>query len=394
MSLKEVVIVSAVRTPIGSFQGSLSPLSAPELASIAIKSAIKHCNIPKDEIKEVIMGQVCQANSGQAPARQAAIFAGLVDSTICTTINKVCATGVKAVNLAVQTIETNAQDVCLAGGMESMSNIPYYLKRGPTPYGGVSLVDGIIFDGLTDVYNQIHMGNCAENVAKKLGITREMQDEHAINSYKRAQDAYQKKLFDKELVEVQVPDVNNKKGADVLITEDEEYKKVDFDKLVKLPTVFQQDGGTVTAANASTLNDGAAVLILTSREAANRLGLIPLAKVIGYTDAAIAPIHFPMAPAKSIAALLNKTGVDKESVAMWEINEAFSVVPLANRKLLNLDAAKVNIHGGAVSLGHPLGMSGARIIVHLVHNLKRGEIGVASSCNGGGGASSIMIEKV
>lgn len=390
--LNEVVIVSAVRTPMGSFQGSLAPLSAPQLGSVAIKAAIERSGIAKEEIKEVFMGHVCQGSAGQAPARQATLFAGLPESTICTTVNKVCASGMKSVMLAAQSIQTGDQDVCLAGGMESMSNVPYYMKRGQTPYGGINLIDGIVFDGLTDVYNKFHMGNCAENTAKKMELTRAMQDEYAINSYKRSEAAYQNKAFEKELVPVPVP---QKRGQpDKIFAEDEEYKRIDFDKFGKLATVFQKENGTVTAGNASTLNDGAAALILTSREAADRLGLKPLAKIVGFHDAATAPIDFPLAPAKGIPGLLEKTGVSKDSVAMWEINEAFSAVVVANQKILGLDPAKVNIHGGAVSLGHPIGMSGARIIVHLVHALKQGEKGVASICNGGGGASSIMIEKL
>lgn len=338
------------------------------------------------------MGNVCSAGMGQAPARQAVIFAGLPKSTICTTVNKVCSSGMKSVMLAAQGLQTGTQDIILAGGMESMSNVPYYLKRGETPYGGMQLTDGIVFDGLTDVYNKFHMGNCAENTAKKLGISRQQQDDYAISSYKRSAASYEAKAFADELVPVAVP---QKRGAPPLIfSEDEEYKKVNFEKFTKLGTVFQKENGTVTAGNASTLNDGAAAMILMTADAAQRLNVKPIARVVGYADGECDPIDFPIAPAVAIPKLLQKTGVKKDDVAMWEINEAFSVVAVANLKLLEIDPAKINIHGGAVSLGHPIGMSGARLVVHLCHALKKGEKGVAAICNGGGGASSIMIEKL
>ncbi|XP_049872499.1 acetyl-CoA acetyltransferase, mitochondrial isoform X3 [Pectinophora gossypiella] len=392
VSLNEVVIVSAVRTPIGSFRGSLASLSASELGAVAVKGAIERAGIPKEEIKEVYIGNVCSANMGQAPARQAVIFAGLPKSTICTTVNKVCASGMKSVMLAAQGLQTGAQDVILAGGMESMSNVPFYLKRGETTYGGMQLVDGIVFDGLTDVYNKFHMGNCAENTAKKLDISRKQQDEYAISSYKRSAAAYEAKAFADEIVPVPVP---QKRGAPpVIFAADEEYHRVNFEKFEKLSTVFQRENGTVTAGNASTLNDGAAALVLMTAEAAQRLNAKPLARVVGFADGECDPIDFPIAPAVAIPKLLEKTGVKKDDVALWEINEAFSVVAVANQKLLDLDPSKVNVHGGAVSLGHPIGMSGARLVVHLCHALKKGEKGVASICNGGGGASSIMIEKL
>lgn len=388
----DVVIVSAVRTPMGSFLSSLSPLSATQLGAVAIKGAVERAGIPKEEIQEVYMGNVCQGGVGQAPARQATIFAGLPKSTICTTINKVCASGMKSIMLGSQAIETGAQEVVLAGGMESMSNVPYYMRRGQTPYGGVNLVDGVVFDGLTDVYNKFHMGNCAENTAKKLEITRQQQDEYAINSYKRSAEAWKNNIFDSEIVSVSVP---QKKGKpDVVFAEDEEYKRINFDKFGKLATVFQRENGTVTAGNASTLNDGAAALILMTQSVADKLKLKPLARIVGYADGECDPIDFPIAPAIAIPKLLKRTNVNKNDVALWEINEAFSVVVLANQKLLELDPNTVNIHGGAVSLGHPIGMSGARIVVHLVHALKPGQKGVASICNGGGGASSIMIERL
>ncbi|XP_044757298.1 acetyl-CoA acetyltransferase, mitochondrial-like isoform X2 [Coccinella septempunctata] len=389
--LNEVFIVAGARTPIGSFQSVLAPLSATQLGAAAIKGALDQAKVPKDQVEEVIMGQVCQAGSGQAPARQAAKFAGLPDSTICTTINKVCASGLKAVLMAAQEIQTGQCDLIVAGGMESMSNIPYNLKRGPTPYGGINMADGIIADGLTDVYYNIHMGDCAEHVAKKFGITREQQDDHAIASYKNSATAWEEKLFEREVIPISVP---QKKGQpDCVVVEDEEYKKVDFEKLRKINTPFLKDG-TVTAANAASLNDGAAALVLASAKAVSEHNLKPLARVLGYADGATDPIEFPVAPSVAIPKLLERTGVKKDDVALWEINEAFSVVPLANQKILGLDAKKVNVHGGAVSLGHPLGMSGARVLIHLVHVLKPGEKGVASACNGGGGASAILFEKL
>lgn len=338
------------------------------------------------------MGNVCQGGVGQAPARQATIFAGLPKTTICTTINKVCSSGMKSIMLAAQSLQLGHQEVILAGGMESMSNVPFYLKRGQTPYGGVNLQDGIVLDGLTDVYNKFHMGNCGENTAKKLGITREQQDEYAISSYRKSEAAYAANVFGPELAPVSVP---QRKGTpDKLFEADEEYKRVNYEKFSKLATVFQRENGTVTAGNASTLNDGGAALILCTMEAAKRLGAKPLARIVGFQDAETDPIDFPIAPAFAIPSLLKKNGVSKDDIAMWEINEAFSVVVLANQIKLGLDPSKINIHGGAVSLGHPIGMSGARIVVHLVHALKPGQKGVAAICNGGGGASSILVERL
>ena len=391
-NLNEVVIISATRTPIGSFLGSLSSLSSTQLGAVAVKGAIEQAGIPKEEIKEVYLGNVCQGGVGQAPARQATIFAGLPKSTICTTINKVCASGMKSVTLAAQSLQTGHQEVILAGGMESMSNVPYYLQRGQTPYGGCKLIDGIVFDGLTDVYNKFHMGNCAENTAKKLGITRKQQDDYAISSYKRSEAAHAANIFASEVVPVPVP--QRKGQPDKMFTQDEEYKRVDFSKFDKLSTVFQRENGTVTAGNASTLNDGASALILTTADAAKRLNAKPLARIVDFRDAEIDPIDFPIAPVGAVKDLLQRTGVKKDDIAMWEVNEAFSVVAVACQQLLDIDPAKVNMHGGAVSLGHPIGMSGARIVTHLVHALKPGQKGVAAICNGGGGATSIMIEKL
>ena len=392
VKLNDVVIVSATRTPMGSFRGGLSSLSAPKLGALAIQAAVERAKVSKEQVTEVYMGNVCQAYLGQAPARQATLFAGLPKSTICTTVNKVCASGMKSIMLASQSLQCGHQEIVLAGGMESMSNVPFYLQRGETKYGGMKLEDGIVFDGLTDVYNKCHMGNCAENTAKKYNISRDVQDEYAINSYKRSTASYENKIFQDELVPVNVP---QKKGKpDLILNEDEEYKKVDFAKFSKLNTVFQKENGTVTAGNASTLNDGAAALVLTTANVAQKMNLKPLARIVAFQDAATDPIDFPIAPYFAIPKLLEAAGINKNDVALWEINEAFSVVVVANQKLLDLDPNKVNVHGGAVSLGHPIGMSGARIVVHLVHALKAGQKGVASICNGGGGASSILIEKL
>uniref|UniRef100_A0A1B6FXX3 acetyl-CoA C-acetyltransferase n=1 Tax=Cuerna arida TaxID=1464854 RepID=A0A1B6FXX3_9HEMI len=390
--LNEVFIVSGARTPMGSFGGSLAAVSATKLGALAIQAAVERAAVPKEEIKEVYMGNVCQAGLGQSPARQASLFAGLSKNTDCSTINKVCASGMKAIQLAAQNLMCGHQDVMVAGGMESMSNVPFYMRRGETSYGGVSLQDGIVHDGLTDVYNRIHMGNCAENTAKKLNISRQQQDDYAINSYKRSALAYTNGDIAQELTPVSVP---QKKGKpDVIVKEDEEFKRVNFEKFTNLATVFQKEGGTVTAGNASTLNDGAAACVLATADAVQRLGLKPLARIVGFQDAATEPIDFPVAPAFAVPELLEKAGVRKEDIALWEINEAFSVVVLANMKMLDIDPARVNIHGGAVSLGHPIGMSGSRIVVHLLHALKPGEKGVAAICNGGGAASSILIEKL
>jgi acetyl-CoA C-acetyltransferase len=365
---------------MGSFQSLLSPLSASQLGAQAIESAVAQAGIAKEDVNEVFMGNVVSAGMGQAPCRQAVIFAGLPKSTVCTTINKVCSSGMKSVMLGAQTLMLGHQDVVVAGGMESMSNVPYYLKRGSTPYGGVHMVDGIVLDGLTDVYNKFHMGNCAENTAKKMGITRQDQDEFAISSYKRSAEAWKNGVFDSQITAVKIPQKRGK--ADVIVSEDEEYKRVNFDKFGKLSTVFQKENGTVTAGNASTLNDGGAALVLMTAEAAARLNCKPIARIIGFQDAETDPIDFPIAPALAIPKLLEKNGVKKDDVALWEINEAFSLVVLANQKKLDVDPAKVNVYGGAVSLGHPIGMSGARLCTHLAHVLKKGQIGCASICNG------------
>ncbi|KAK7480167.1 hypothetical protein BaRGS_00028552 [Batillaria attramentaria] len=387
----DVVIVSAVRTPIGSFLGSLADVPATRLGSIAIKEAVSKAGIAGEEVQEVYMGNVLQAYEGQAPCRQATLGAGLPITTPTSTINKVCASGMKSIMLAAQSLMCGHQEVMVAGGMESMSNVPYYMKRGSTPYGGIKLVDAIVYDGLTDVYDKIHMGNCAENTAKKFEIGREAQDEYAVRSYELSRKAADAGIFKKEIVSVPIP---QKKGDPVVVSDDEEYKRVNFDKFKTLRPVFQKEGGTVTAANASTLNDGAAALVLTTGQKASQLGVKPLARILGFADAAIAPIDFPTAPAEAIPKVLKMTGVKKEDIDMWEINEAFSVVVLANIKALDLDPSKVNVNGGAVSIGHPIGMSGARITGHMVHNLKPGQKGLAGICNGGGGASAILIERL
>ena len=389
--INDVVIVSAVRTPIGSFQGQLAALSATQLGAVAIESAIQRAGIAKENVNEVYMGNVVSAGLGQAPARQAAIFAGLPKEVCCTTINKVCSSGMKSIMIGAQTLMLNQAKVIVAGGMESMSNVPYYLNRGTTPYGGINLIDGIVFDGLTDVYNKFHMGNCAENTAKKMMISRKEQDDFALRSYTRSAQAWSNKVFDSEITPVKI---QQKRKPVVIISEDEEFKRVNVDKFRQLNTVFQKENGTVTAGNSSTLNDGASAVILMTTKAAEDYKLKPLARIVGFQDAETDPIDFPIAPALAVPKLLQKTGVHKDDVTMWEINEAFSVVVLANISKLDIDPEKVNINGGAVSLGHPIGMSGARLITHMSHTLKSGEYGCASICNGGGGASSILIQKL
>lgn len=388
--LNEVFIVSAVRTPIGSFLGTLGSVPAPQLGAVALKGAIEQAGIAKEEVKEVYMGQVLQSACKQSPARQAALFAGLPETTDVSTINKVCASGMKSIMLAAQSLMCGHQDVMAAGGMESMSNVPFYLLRGDLPYGGTTVHDGILYDALLDVYNNFHMGNCAENTAKKMNITREEQDDFAIMSYKRSQAAAKNGIFKKEIVPVTV---KGKKGKETVVSEDEEYNRVNFDKVKSLKPAFLKDG-TVTAANASTLNDGACAVVLMTKQAVDRLKVKPLARIITFADAATAPVDFPLAPALAIPKLLKQAGIEVKDVAWWEINEAFSAVVLACMRKLNLDINKININGGAVSLGHPVGMSGARLVTHLAHNLKPGEKGVGAICNGGGAASSILIEKL
>ncbi|OZJ03986.1 Acetyl-CoA acetyltransferase [Bifiguratus adelaidae] len=380
---KEVVIVSAARTPVGCFNGALKKLTAPQLGATAVKASVSRAGLTPDQIEEVYMGQVLQAGVGQAPARQVVIGSGMPESTEATTINKVCASGMKAITLAAQNLQLGQRDIMVAGGMESMSNTPFYVQRG-IQYGDQKLNDAIIKDGLWDVYNQIHMGMCAENTAANYNISREAQDEHAISSYKRAAEAWKNGVFDAEIAPVTIKE---KKG-DVVVKEDEEYKNVKFDKISGLNPVFKKDG-TVTAANASTLNDGASALVLMTREKANELGVKPLAKIISYADAACAPIDFTIAPSKAAPLALQKAGLDIKDISLFEFNEAFSVVA----RILGLDPSKVNIAGGAVALGHPIGSSGSRIVVTLTHLLKSGQFGLAAICNGGGAASALIIQR-
>ena len=391
--MKEVYIVSAVRTAMGSFGGTLAGVSATQLGATAIKGALAKINLDGKLVTEVFMGSVLQANLGQAPARQAAKFAGLPDNVNCTTVNKVCASGMKSVMLAAQSIMLGENDVVVAGGMENMSSVPFYSDavRWGAKYGDSKLIDGLAKDGLTDVYGNVPMGNCAELCAKDMKFTREEQDAFAIESYKRSAAAWAAGKFKNEVVPVTV---KTKKG-DVEFAEDEEYKNVMFEKIRTLKPVFQKDG-TVTAANASTMNDGAAALVLMSKEKADALGLKPLAKIKGFADAAQAPEWFTTSPSLALPKAAEKAGLKVSDINYFEFNEAFSVVGLANIKLLNLDASKVNVNGGAVSLGHPLGASGARIIVTLINVLKQNnaKYGAAAICNGGGGASAFIIENV
>ncbi|MEZ4840754.1 MAG: acetyl-CoA C-acyltransferase [Flavobacteriaceae bacterium] len=389
--MKEVVIVSAVRTPIGSFLGSLSSISATQLGATAIKGALKKINLDPTKVDEVLMGCVLQANLGQAPAKQAALFAGIPNTVPCTTVNKVCASGMKAIMQAAQAIACGDAEIVVAGGMENMSQVPHYLEaRTGKKMGNVDLIDGMLKDGLTNVYDGKHMGTCGDLCANDHNFTREDQDNFAIESYKRSANAWNEGKFDDEIVPVEVP---QRKGDPIFIAEDEEYKNVFLEKIPSLRPVFNKDG-TVTAANASTLNDGAAALVIMSKEKANELNLKPLATIKGYADASLEPEWFTIAPAKALPKALDKASVSLNDVDYFEFNEAFSVVGLANTKLLGLDPSKVNVNGGAVSLGHPLGCSGARIVVTLINVLKQndGNIGAAAICNGGGGASAIVIQ--
>ncbi|GEN74701.1 acetyl-CoA C-acyltransferase [Chryseobacterium hagamense] len=392
--MKEVFIVSAVRTPMGSFLGSLSTVPATKLGAVAVKGALDKIGLDPKQVQEIYMGNVLQAGEGQAPARQVAIGAGLSDETPSTTINKVCASGMKAVSMAAQAIKAGDADVIVAGGMENMSSVPhYYNARNAAKLGDVKMQDGMVLDGLTDVYNKVHMGVCAEKCATDYNISREEQDNFAIESYKRAAKAWSEGKFADEVVPVEIP---QRKGDPVVFAEDEEYKTVNFDRIPTLPTVFKKEEGTVTAANASTLNDGASALILVSREKMEELGLKPLARIVSYADAAQAPEDFTTAPSKALPIALKKAGLEVSDIDFFEFNEAFSVVGLANNKILGLDASKVNVHGGAVAIGHPLGSSGSRIIVTLINVLKQnnGRYGAAAICNGGGGASAMVIENM
>ncbi|RZL39382.1 MAG: acetyl-CoA C-acyltransferase [Pedobacter sp.] len=391
--MREVVIVSAVRTAIGSFGGSLAQFSATQLGGFAIKAAVEKAGLQPEQIQEVYMGNVLSANLGQAPATQAAKYAGLPDLP-ATTINKVCASGTKAIMLAAQSIANGDSEIIVAGGMESMSNVPYYLDKARNGYrlGHGQVTDGLVKDGLWDVYNDYHMGSAAELCATDCNISREEQDNFAIESYKRAQSAQTAGKFQTEIVAIEVKD---RKGEITLIDTDDEPTAVKFEKIPNLKSVFKKDG-TVTAANASTLNDGAAALVLMSAEKAEALGIKPIAKILGFADAQQAPEWFTTAPSKAIPLALQKANIDIKSVDFFEINEAFSVVSIANNQILNLEENKVNVNGGAVSLGHPLGASGARIVVTLLSVLEQnnGKIGVAGICNGGGGASALVLQKL
>ena len=391
--MKEVVIVSMARTPIGKFMGGLSGIPAPKLGAIAIKAALEKINLNPNLVDEVLMGNVLQAGEGQAPARQAALIAGIPNSVPCTTVNKVCASGMKAVAMSTQAIQCGDADIIIAGGMENMSQVPHYFNaRNGVKFGNVSMSDGMILDGLTDAYDQVHMGTFADLCASEYKISRERQDEFAINSYKRSTSAWDAGKFDSEIVPVEIPQRN---GSVVTISKDEEYTNVVMEKIPTLKPVFTKDG-TVTAANASTLNDGAAAMVLMSMEKARELNIKPLAKVVSYADAAQDPKWFTTSPAIAVPKALSKARLTVKDVDYFELNEAFSVVGLVNMDLMQLNPEKVNINGGAVSLGHPLGMSGARIIITLYNVLEQnnGKIGAAGICNGGGGAGAFVIEKL
>ncbi len=392
--MKEVYIVAATRTPIGIFGGALSSFSATQLGAMVIKEAVKRAGISVDQVQEVYMGNVLSANVGQAPVTQASIYAGLPSTIPGTTVNKVCASGMKAIMLGAQSIMLGDNDIVIAGGMESMSNVPYYLDKARNGYrlGHGQITDGLVKDGLWDVYNNFHMGNATELCASEYKISREEQDAYAIESYKRSAKAYENGRFKDEIVSVEVP----QRGKDhLIISEDEEYKKVDFAKIPSLKPAFQKDG-TVTAANASKLNDGASCVVLMSREKAEALGIKPLAKILAFADAQQAPEWFTTAPSKALPRAVEKAGIKLADVDYFEINEAFSAVAIANNREMKIDPAKVNVNGGAVALGHPLGSSGSRIVVTLINVLKQNnaKIGAAGICNGGGGASAIVIENI
>jgi acetyl-CoA C-acetyltransferase len=393
-NMREVVIASACRTPIGSFNGSLSSLPAPKLGAVVIDEALKRANVPKEMVDEVIMGCVLTAGVGQAPARQAAIFAGLPTKVECMTINKVCGSGLKAVMLATQAIKLGDADIIVAGGMESMSNAPYILDKARTGYrmGHGQLIDSMIKDGLWDVYNDFHMGNAGELCARECNISRQEQDEFAVLSYKRALEAIEKGYFKEEIVPVKVP---QPKGGEVIVDEDEEPKRVNFEKIPQLKPAFDPNG-TITPANASKINDGASALVLMSKEKAEELGVKPLTRIVAYSSAAKDPAWFTTAPVDAIEKVLKKAGMRKEDIDLFEVNEAFAVVALATSKLGGIPIEKMNIHGGAVALGHPIGASGARILTTLLYAMKRknARFGLAAICIGGGEASAVIVEKI
>ncbi|KAJ8086524.1 hypothetical protein PM082_005347 [Marasmius tenuissimus] len=385
----EAVIVAAARTPTGSINGALKSFTAPQLGAAALKHALSSQNIDPKAVEEVYFGNVVQAGVGQSPARQAALAAGLSASSDATTINKVCASGMKSVMLAAQSIQLGQRSVVAAGGMESMSNAPFLIPRTNPPFGKFTAIDSLETDGLWDTYNNQAMGCCGESAADKHGISRQSQDDHAVESYKRAERAWKAGVFDAEIVPITV---KGKKG-DTIVKEDEEYKKVIYEKVPSLRSAFK-NGGSITAANSSPLNDGASALILMSAEKAKELGLKPLAKVISYADAGVDPIDFPEAPTVALPKALERANLTVNDISLFEINEAFSVVVRIAEKALSIDPAKINVNGGAVALGHAIGSSGARIIVSLVHALKSGQYGAAGVCNGGGAASAIVIQKL
>ncbi len=391
---KEVFIVAAVRTPIGSFGGSLKSFTATQLGGIVIKAVLEKVQLDPSKVDEVIFGSVIQAGLGQAPARQAAIFGGLPHKVICTTVNKVCASGMKSITQAAQSILLGDADIIIAGGMESMSNVPYYniSQRWGNKYGDITMIDGLAKDGLVDVYDKVAMGNFADLCAKEHSISREDQDAFAIASYQKAQNATEKGLFKDEIIPIQIP---QKKGDPIIIDKDEEPYNVKFDKINALQPAFTKEG-TVTAANASTMNDGAAAILLMSGEKLKELGLQPIAKIISYADAEHDPKWFTTAPSLALPKALSKANLSVEQIDAFEFNEAFSVVGIVNTQLLKIDSTKVNVNGGAVSMGHPLGCSGARIVVTLSHILQQNkkQYGAAAICNGGGGASAIIIERL
>jgi len=392
--MKKVFVVSAVRTPLGSFGGMLSGISATKLGAHAIKGALNKANVLADKVEEVYMGNVVSANLGQAPARQASIYAGIPNTVPCTTVNKVCSSGAKTIMLGAQSIMLGHRDIVVVGGMENMSQIPYYLPNARYGYkfGTGEVIDGLTKDGLTDVYNDCIMGICADNTATKYEISREEQDAFAIESYKKSAASTEKGIFKKEIVPIEIP---QRKADPIIMDEDEEFKKVKFEKIPKLRPAFSKEG-TVTAANASTINDGAAALVLASEEAVKKHGLTPIAEVVSFTDAAHEPEWFTTAPTKATERLMEIADMSLDDIDYFEVNEAFSVVTLAYQKLLKVPSEKVNVHGGSVSLGHPLGASGARIVVTLINvlNEHKGKYGVAAICNGGGGASALLLKSV
>ncbi|WVR05668.1 hypothetical protein IAU60_002690 [Kwoniella sp. DSM 27419] len=385
-----VYILGASRTPVGAKDGSLATLTAPQLGVVAVKHALEKAGVEPKRVEEIYMGNVVQAGVGQSPARQVGIAAGIPNTTDATTINKVCASGMKAIMFASQSIQLGQRGVMVAGGMESMSQAPFLMPRNPPGFGHFEAKDSLVVDGLYDVYNKVPMGNCAEHTAAKHNITREDQDDHCLSSYTRAEESWASGAFNDEIAPVTV---KTRKG-DVVVKEDEDYKKLLKEKFRSIRPVFQKENGTVTAANASSLNDGASAVVLASGEVVEKEGLKPLAKILGYADAACDPMDFPTAPTLAVPLALKNAGVSQDEIALWEFNEAFSVVACAAEKVLGLDRSKVNVKGGAVALGHPIGSSGCRIVVTLIHSLKKGEKGVAAICNGGGAASAMVIERL